>query len=99
MRRPGEFHRPPRSEAPCPSKILWRRSAMRYARRGPANRVRLSGGAREDFVEDLFHLARTKCGECGVERRTASQGGMRRDHEAARIGAIAPYEFSPGHDA
>jgi hypothetical protein len=53
----------------------------------------------EDFVEYLFHVARPKFAEGGVERGTASQGGMRRDHESARIGAIAPYEFGPGHDA
>src|ERR1700687_631564 len=93
-RRPGEFQRPPRSDAPWPSKILRRRSAIRYARRGP-----LSREAMEDSVKDLFHLARAKFAERGIEGRTASQGGMRSGHEAACIGTIGPYEFGAGHHA
>src|ERR1700682_842580 len=67
MRRPGEFQRPLRSAAPWPSKILWRRSAMRYARRGPLSSAPLNREAMEDFVQDVFDLARPKFGQGSLE--------------------------------
>jgi hypothetical protein len=53
----------------------------------------------EDFVKDLFHLARAEFAERGIERRTPPQRGMRSGHEATSIGTIGPYEFGTGHDA
>src|ERR1035437_1549845 len=85
IRRPGEFHLAPFRKAPVPSKILWRRSAMRKT---------LSGREPiEDTIEQSLCTTRAQLGHRRVNRGSIVELWVRRAEPLPRILAIIPHVF------
>src|SRR5450759_5262102 len=92
-RRPGEFQRAPWSMAPLPSKMVWRMSAMRNARRGPLRREAI-----DDAGHDLFRLPCAQFGQSRIERCFAPNLRMRRRQKTPGLLAILPDVLGRGND-